>query len=391
MRNSVLCICLIWLSNFVFSQSTKDELFNQREKLKQEIELTNKLINSTKSKKGNTVQSIKLIDKKIKFKTDLISNYKGEIKIIEQKVIDREATIERLKTELVHQKEIYAEFLQYAYKQENSYSNLVYLLAANSFSQFYLRRKYLEQLNEARIEKIQLIHTIENRINIEIDELNKEKIAIGEALLIAKSESSKLTKTKSRRSSVLAELSSEEKELKKELNNKLKIEKELNKKIEELIRSETKKSSFAMLTPEEQLVGDDFSRNKGKLPWPARQGIITEKFGEHPHPVIKGVKIRNNGIDISTVQNAPVRAIFEGSVSKIFAIKGSNYTVILKHGNYYTVYHNLKEVDVKVGAKISTKQNIGTVAYNMENNSAVIHFELWNGLEKLNPELWISD
>lgn len=391
MRIKLFYILVVLIPINLLSQNSKEALFKERDKLVQDIALTNKLLESTKSKKGSTVQSINLLNKKISNKSILISNYRAEIRIVEQKIIDREVTIISLQDDLKEQKDIYANFLRYTYKNHNYYSKAVYLLASSSLSQFYLRRKYFEQLNNARSEKIALIKRIEEQIVFEIDELNKNKIEIAEAVIRAKSESKLLSNTKNQREGVLIELSSEEKKLRSELKEKVRIENEIKRRIEDLIKSESKKNILAKLTPEEQLVSDDFSRNQGKLPWPTRQGIITEKFGEHNHPVLRGVKIRNNGVDISTIDNSGVRVIFEGTVSKIFTIKGSNYTVIVKHGNYYTVYHNLRDIQVSVGESVNTKDNLGVVGNNTSGDGSIVHFEIWKGLEKLNPESWISN
>jgi len=127
------------------------------------------------------------------------------------------------------------------------------------------------------------------------------------------------------------------------------------------------------------------------LPWPTEQGVITEHFGEHDHPVIKNIKVRNNGIDITTVSDSRARAIFTGDVSKVFTIKGANTTVIIRHGNYYTVYHNLKGVNVHPGDKVTTKQIIGKVYSDVKTGETILHFELWKEMEKQNPEEWLSN
>jgi septal ring factor EnvC (AmiA/AmiB activator) len=387
---------LLWTVIFLFVlqvtyAQTKEELLEQRDKILKDITLTNKLIKNTREQKGTTVQSIKLLNKKISDRQLLINNYSNEITIIERKIADRQLTIDQLQEELERQKRLYADILRYSYKNHNYYSKAIYLLASESLNQFYLRKKYLEQLNVARNKKVELIHGIERRINYEISELEGNKLEIGDALLKTKAERNNLRNEQKRRENALSSLKSEEKKLKRDLDDKIKMEEELSKTIEAIIREEAKKNSFAALTPEQQLVSDDFSRNKGKLPWPTRQGIITEKFGEHFHPVIRGVKVRNNGVDISTIDNSAVRTIFDGQVTKIASIKGSNYTVIIRHGHYYTIYHNLKNVRVNVGESVKTKDVIGYVAKDKINDNSVLHLEIWKGFDKLNPEEWISN
>ena len=145
------------------------------------------------------------------------------------------------------------------------------------------------------------------------------------------------------------------------------------------------------LTPEEENIAINFSSNKGKLPWPTERGIIVEKFGEHKHPVLKNVKISNNGIDIATIERGEIRAIFDGEVRKIVAIKGANSTVLIRHGNFFTVYQNLIEVNVKKGEKVKTKQKIGIVYSNSDSErDNVVHLEIWENNVKMNPEAWIA-
>jgi septal ring factor EnvC (AmiA/AmiB activator) len=389
-KQSLLVLIFFSFFTCLFSQS-KNELLNQRDKLLNDIQLTNKLIKSTQKKQGTTEQSIRLLNRKIVKREKLIENYNAEIVIIEKKINDRKISIINLEGELEKQKELYAKILRYSYKNYNNYSKAVFLLASGSFNQFYSRKKYLEQLNDARKEKVLLISALDFQIRSEILKLKEDKIEVADALLNVKDETFNLNSEKNKKQNILTSLSKEETKLKEDLAVKRKIEDEINKRIEELIRAESKKNAYAKLTPEQQLVSDDFERNKGKLPWPTRQGIITEKFGEHYHPVIKGVKVRNNGIDISTMEESAVRNIFTGVVSKVFSIKGSNYTVIVRHGKYYTVYHNLKNIKVNVGDRLDTKQVIGYVGKDKINENSIVHFEIWRGLEKLNPESWISN
>jgi septal ring factor EnvC (AmiA/AmiB activator) len=186
-------------------------------------------------------------------------------------------------------------------------------------------------------------------------------------------------------------LSKKEKSLNSELEEKKKIAKRLESEIKEIIKKEAEKNKYARLTPAEKIISEDFAKNRGSLPWPTEQGIITDKFGEHQHAVIQNLTVRNNGIDISSIPNSKVRAIFMGTVSKVFTIKGANTTVIIRHGNFYTVYHNLVNVRVKTGDRVTTKQYIGDIFTDSRNGETVLHFEIWEELDKKNPEEWLSN
>ncbi len=385
----LIIVCLLFSFNNLFSQN-KADLLRKREELLKELSLSSKLLEETTKKRGSTVEAVKLIESKIRSRNTLISNYKNEISMINKKVDDRKETIKQLEISLEEQKKLYAEILRYSYKNYNYYTKAVYLLASENLSQFYLRKKYLQQLEDARKEKEKLIIAVQNQIKIELALLDEDKKNIMIALDNVSSENSKLQYERSNKEKFILQLQDEEKSLRKVIEEKRAIEEQISKEIEKLIAKEAKKDRYTKMTPEQQLVSDSFEKNKGKLPWPTKQGIITEGFGEHYHQVLKNVKVRNNGIDISTPKDTQVRSIFQGTVSKVFAIKGSNSTIIIRHGNYYTVYHNIVDVQVKVGDNIMTKSVIGKAGTLEDSNSGNVHFEVWKGLEKLDPQVWIT-
>jgi septal ring factor EnvC (AmiA/AmiB activator) len=383
-----LFLCFV---SIIVAQDEKDELFTQRDKILKEIEYTSKLLDETAEKKSINIEKLNLLGKKILQRWELIRLYEIQISELNTKIADYELSISILEKELKKQRNAYAGFILYSYKNYDNYTKGILLLASNDLSQFYLRKKYMEQLTEARKEKILIILKLEDKINHELALLVKGQREKENALASLQREHGNLSKEKLAREKQVKELAGEEKRLKGLIDEKKKIEKEIANRIEELIRAETKKGSKLDLTPEQKLLSKDFEKNKGRLPWPTKNGVITEHFGEHNHPVIKDLIIRNSGIDIATGTDEAVRAIFDGEVSKIFAIKGANYTLIMKHGSYYSVYHNLYDVHVKVGDSIKTKDIIGKVSKNSSGDASVVHFELWKGLEKLDPEDWISN
>jgi murein DD-endopeptidase MepM/ murein hydrolase activator NlpD len=193
--------------------------------------------------------------------------------------------------------------------------------------------------------------------------------------------------------SIVHSLQNKEVELKNEINKRERIQAEIEKEIHKIIEEEAAKAREAKksnkLSTEEKIISSDFEKNVGRLPWPSEQGILIGKYGEQNHPVLKGIKIRSNGIDINTVEGANVRSVFDGEVTKVIAILGANYTVIIKHGIFRTVYQNLIDVRVKAGDKVKTKTIIGTVFTDRDNISR-FHFEVWRDKITQNPELWLS-
>jgi len=191
-------------------------------------------------------------------------------------------------------------------------------------------------------------------------------------------------------------LQNEQKSLRQKLKQQQKIEQQLEREIQKIIEEEARKNQekggfgFA-LTPEQKLIGDGFAQNIKRLPWPVERGIITEHFGIHRHPILTNVQIKNNGINIATEIGAKVRSVFNGEVSRVFGISGGNSAVIIRHGKYLSVYSNLREVVVKKGDNVSTKQVIGTVYSDLEEgNKSILKFQIWLESQKLNPEDWIG-
>jgi murein hydrolase activator len=386
----IFLIIIYLISSGIFCQEKKEELSSKRDKILKEIEYAAKLLDEASEKKSKNLEKLQLLDKKILKRSELIQLYEIQLSEINQKISDRESSIKLLESELRKQKRAYAGFILYSQKNYDNYTKSILLLASNNLSQFYLRKKYMEQLTQARREKIVIIKKLKSKIYSEIGLLENVQSEKQRSINALHKEYGLFAKEKLTREKQVKELAGEEKRLKELIEDKKKVEREIALKIEELIREETKKSTGSKLTPELQLISSDFEKNKGHMPWPTKQGAITEHFGEHYHPVIKDLLIRNSGIDIATSAGENVRAIFNGEVSKIFAIKGANYTVIVKHGSYYSVYHNLTDINVNVGDKLKTKDIIGKVSSGKSGESCIVHFELWKGLDKLDPEDWIS-
>ena len=270
----------------------------------------------------------------------------------------------------------------------------MFIFSASSFNQAYMRFKYFQQIQDYSGRHIELINRINDSLNLNnqrLDTLIKSKNSILSAI---QSKNEELESEKLRENQYIATLKRKETEWRKKLNNEKQKQQRLAKELNRLISKQIKKSGSSSstkykLTPEEKLVSDDFVKNKGKLPWPVVQGFISKKYGLNTDPVYKRVKIFYDGVDIMTSKNADVRAVFNGVVSDIGYDPLMNNLVIIRHGNYLTVYANIIDVKVKRGDKIKTKDVIGKVGYNQEDGSVLI-FQLWKDIEKQNPELWLA-
>jgi septal ring factor EnvC (AmiA/AmiB activator) len=386
----ILFICLT--VNQIYGQD-KEKLRDLQSRARQEIEYASKILGEIKEKKKYSINELKILEYRINARNKYIKELAEEIEDLNKKITDNRNLIASLEADLIKIKEEYARIIVNAYKKREQNVLLMYILASESFDQAYKRVRYIQQYSEYKKKQAKLIFAFKNIIEKKIVELNRDKDAKARIIKEKESENINIVREKATKEDLIGELSKRENELVIELEEKRKLADKIKKELEKLIEEERnkQKGTYTLLTPEEQLISDNFEKNAGKLPWPVKYGIITGKYGEQDHPVLKNIKIRNDGIDISTVRDAEVRAVFNGKVSKIFTIPGENYTVILRHGNYYTLYHNLKNISVSPGETVYTKQKIGNVYTDEKTKQTILHFQIWKESQNNNPELWLSN
>lgn len=396
MKVWTLLIASILYSTLAFSQS-KEELQKQRSSILSEIKYTNQLISKTRKEQQLTEGEMAILDKQIALRGELIRSIRREINGLDRTIKENEALIKEKEDQLAELKSEYAKLVYLAYKHNNSYDKMLYIFAADDFYQAWMRLRHLKDVakyREGQGEEIVETKSILAAKNQEILSQRKEKEGL---LSEQRSAQKELDQDRASMAQSLAALRENEQDLKKKLKEKEKKQRELSKAIERIIAEEIRKNTKAndgtyALTPAEKISSEYFSNNKGKLPWPVERGIITGAFGTHAHPVLPGIQITNNGIDISTEKNAMVRTIFEGEVSGVIEIPGNGMAVVVKHGGYRTVYSNLKEVLVAKGQSIDTKQNIGVLMEDEKGSKS--HMEIWQvtsaGMKKLNPTQWIA-
>src|SRR6056297_285167 len=371
----------------------RDKLEEQRRSLIQDIKYTNQLLEKNKKRKNLTLNQLAIIKQKIDLREKLIYQLENDLNGISQQILENQIMIESLRENLSQIKAEYAQLVYYAYKNRNSYDRLMFIFSSEDFNQAYRRLKYLRHYNQYRRKQAQSIKATQTVIQEKINELKNARNQKSTLLDQRQRETKILGEERSNQKSAVQKLSQREKKLKEELKKKQALADQLNKQIQELIAEEIarrKRTNNFELTPEQQLIDDNFASNKSRLPWPIKRGVVTEKFGEHPHPVLDGIKVRNDGVDISTNPGEVVRSVFKGEVRKIFKIPGLNKTCIIRHGKYMTVYSNLDEIFVKVGEKVDSKQTIGIVHTNKEEGIGTFKFQVWREFSKLNPEKWLA-
>ncbi|MCB0379692.1 MAG: peptidoglycan DD-metalloendopeptidase family protein [Flavobacteriales bacterium] len=389
-----------------FAQN-KNELEEKKKELQKEISLTNKLLNETKKNKELTLDEVLKLKSKISLRVELISAIDQEIRFVNKQINRNQDVILSLQKDLEKLKQEYAKMIYYAFKNKSTYNKIMFVFSSSSFNQAYKRLKYIQQYSEYRKKQGAAIVETQRELIAKIAELEKSKQEKSALLSLEQQEKQKLAVEQAEQETNVKKLQSKEQELRSDLNKKQEAERKLQKAIERIIEEEIRKAreaaakankgssttsesktSFPM-TPEALKLSNSFASNKGSLPWPVAEGIITDRFGQHPHPVLSGIIINNNGIDISTTKGAIARAIFDGEVSSVAIIPGGGKVVMIRHGEYLSVYSYLSEVYVNKGDKISTKQHLGTLISEPDKAKTNVHLEIWKGMTKLNPEYWI--
>ena len=323
-----LSIALIFLSALMILQGqSKEELQAQKQRAFDEIKLARELMEKTSRERVGSVQQLSLLQKGINSRAQLISALEREVKILEEQIVTTGADIQKLNAENELNKKEYARLIYYAYRNHTSYEKLMYILAGATISQSYQRYKYLKYISEYRVKKAGQIEQLKEELErkrVNLEELRSEKLDVMEE---KDAEQEKLIAQRGQKALIVRDLQQQEDRLRKQIEEKERIARELEAQIREIIEEEARKASadniYAALTPEQELVGNDFRKNKGKLPWPVEKGIITVGFGSHEFPGLVGSSVQNNGVDINSAPGTKVRAVFEGEVTKVFAITGS--------------------------------------------------------------------
>ena len=387
------------MASSAFAQN-KQALQEKKKKLQQEINYTNKLLKETESTKKSSLNQLRQLNKKISSRESLIATMEQEIVLLNDSIIYQVRRVDSLETDLKLLKEEYAEMIRNAYKNRSSYNKLMFLFAADNFNQAFKRLKYFQQYAQYRQSQAEKITFQQKEIDAQIVILEAIKKS-NEGLLKAKlNERNVLANEKDKKQSVVSSLKGKEKELKKDLQQKQNAAKKISQAIAKIIEEEIRKAREAAakagkakegfpMTPEARELSNSFAANKGKLPWPVGEGVITGQYGEHPHPTLNGVKVQNNGIDISTKKSNIGRSVFEGTVSRVIIIPGEGKVVMVRHGEYFSVYFYFQEVFVAAGDKVDTKQDLGVLIAEEGEASSNMHLEIWKVTNKLNPESWI--
>lgn len=429
----LLVLSCLPLASYVFAQkqgkkdtkgSERKTLETKRQKLLNDVAFYDKQLKETRRIKNRSLLELVALNKKIEAREDLISTISSELVVLDNQIGENKDSINSLHTEVDRLKDEYKRMLRFAYRNRGPQQRLLFVFAADDINQAFRRLRYIRHMNDSRRAKADQLVGRQVELNKNVQALEQKKTDKKSLLTNEELEKTNLAGEKTDKEKVFSDLQTKEQDLKDEIEKKKKLASEYDQTIKNLIAEEIKRqmatpkprttpksgtgskssgtttviknpkpsatdSGFA-LTPEGQLLSNSFEGNKGALAWPVAQGHICESFGKHPHPVLEKVYTENNGIDILTSKGSPANAIFDGEVTGVAAVPLHGKLIIVRHGEYLSVYANLESVSVKVGDKVKKGQTLGKVLYDTEESKTDLHLEIWKGQTKLNPELWLA-
>lgn len=375
----------------VKAQNNLEQLKKKRAHIEKQINYTNQLISKVSKDKKNTLYSLRLLNNKVQKRQELTVTLKKEVYILSDTIGNLQIDLKRLDSKLEKLKTEYARIAEFVYKHNSPYTRLAFLFAAKDINQAYQRLRYLSEVSAYIRSEAKRIEAIEKYKEHKVGILNSRVREKKQLLDQEVSQLSLLELEQQRKNRLKYNLQRKERQLRYQLASQRRQSQQLNKKIQEAIASALSKKNSATYpkTPAGANLSSSFYASKGKLPWPVKKGIVSQTFGVHNHPVIRHVKIRNNGINISTSKGSDALAIFPGTVVSVVPITNTNIAVIVQHGDYFTVYSMLGRVFVRTGNKIKAGQKLGVIHTSLQGDTE-LHFELWKGKLKQNPSSWLS-
>lgn len=402
----IIYLCFAFSLNL--NAQDRKKLEAEKAKIEREIAKINSILNETKKTKRLSASQLNILRKKIRDREKLIANISKQTQALNGEIQNTQKSILQLNEEINFLKKEYIQMLRMAQKNKTSANRLLFIFSAKDYSQAYQRYVFFKQYGQLQKQKMFEIQQKTNELEKKTNELVVKKVNQESLLSQQEKQKNELTKEQRIKQSTINSLQKKERQLAKQIKEKQARRKKLQNQINAAIQAEVKRQAqiaaksktkdesktsskeYVMsATPEEIQLSKDFTSNKGRLPWPTEHGIITSNYGTHPHPDIKGVMIENLGVDIRTKRGSSVRAVFDGEVVRVFTGPNGQKVIILRHGEYMTVYTNLSNVFVSSGNKVKTKQSIGIIHTNTEDVTE-INFQVWKGNNRQNPSTWIK-
>ncbi len=400
--NYLLLFLALILSVNISAQKTKrQQLEARRSQLQKDIVYINALLSNTKRKEKNLLSEVKDLNDKIKKREDLITTISNESKELGNEIYLNQLEINKQKRNLGTLKKDYASMIFKSYKSKSQNSRIMFLLSSENFYQAYKRFQYMKQYTSFRKKQGEEIQHKTIELQVLTDSLKVKKEQKQTLLNEKKEEQLVIEKEKNEQEGLLSQVKKKENKYKRQIQKFQREETRIDARIDKLIRdaiaasnrntgntSNTSSTTFN-LTPEDIELASKFTSNKGKLPWPVEKGYVSTYYGKQPHPIVRTATIQSNGVRITTNDESVARAVFEGTVLAVQVMSGNKKAVLIRHGNYITVYKNLENVLVNKGDKVKTKQEIGTIFTDKITGKTILGFVLSNNTKTENPRSWI--
>ncbi len=397
--NKIYLLLLIFLSLGLKAQNyqeRQEQLEAQKTSIKKEIQQINNLINDSRKKSRGLADELEDIQLKISVRDRLIRINNSQVNNLNNIISNQNERIADLEVDLKKLKDEYSKIVYSSYKKRSSEMKLMFLFASDNINQAFRRFQYFKQYSKYRKQQANKIVSLQEEISINIDSLDKRKVekqnVIKENQLVRQT----LNQERKQQNNLYNNLLKDQKNYAVEIQEKEKQARLIDNEIQKLIRlaiaesnNNNNSSNFA-LTPEGRLISSNFQSNKGRLPWPVREGVITRRFGTQPHPVVRTTTINSNGISIATSANSITYSVFEGEVLSVYGFSGGNPGVLIRHGKYISNYQNLSSIFVKKGDKVMANDEIGIVFTNESTGKTVLKFNIFNELKPENPTIWLA-
>lgn len=400
---TVFILFISVLSSFC---QTKTELEKQRVKLKKEIEQVNLLLFKEQKKEKNALDNLDDLNQKIQIRLKLINTINLQAKLLSKDIEKNQKKITKLNQQLTILKKDYAAMIFKSYKSKSQQSRMLFVLSSQNFYQAYKRLEYIKQYTSFRKKQGEEIILQTNTIKKLKDSLVQQKQVKDTLILGEKEQKQKIELDKGNQEKLISSIKNKERKYKRELQKKIKEERKVAEKIDKIIKEEiekanrlaraklnvkpkeTKKNEF-ILSPEAKALAAKFELNKGKLPWPVKEGLVTRKFGVQPHPTIGGITLNSTGLHINTKEGMYAESIFGGEVLTIQLTPEGRKNVLVRHGSYISTYKNLENTLVKVGENVQTGQKLGKIFTDKVTGKTKLIFVLFKNTVRLNPASWI--